>query len=193
MLKFLRYNLLICRCWSPSSLPPLLALETCSPPWAQPGWPGNPKKKSNHHLLKNVHTLQVWGRFEEQPREDYRNNAGGSSLTASSVTIRFLPKQGCPGQNTGARQDSSHTCGTWQASVSHENQFGYMHRTNPLCRPAMMELKLIQSREDILSPPSSFTASLLWKYNFGKSRTSKHNLHLDSTVPNHAWKHAVKI
>ena len=39
------------------------------------------KKKWNHHLLKNVHTCQVWWRFEEQPREDYRNNAGGSCLT----------------------------------------------------------------------------------------------------------------
>ena len=132
--------------------------------------------------------FQVWGRFEEQPREDYRNNAGGSSSTASSVIKWVLPKQGCPWQNTGARQDSSHTCRTWQANVGHENQFGYK---SPPLRPAMMELKLIQSREDILSPPSSSTASLLWKYNFGKSRTSKHILHLDNTVPMHEsmqWK-----
>ena len=37
--------------------------------------------------------MQVWGRFEEQPREDYRNNAGVSRLTASSVTPKFSPNK----------------------------------------------------------------------------------------------------
>ena len=63
ILIYLRYNLLICRCWSPSSLPPLLALETCSPPWAQPGWPGNPNKSQiiTHWKCSHIAGLgEIW-------------------------------------------------------------------------------------------------------------------------------------
>ena len=134
--------------------------------------------------------LQVWGGLEEQPGEDNWHNAGWTNNNTRCVSRLEI-------FNIYSTQYIQHVRLFWAAHLSMQRlQLFRQDLTNPrklkhkriqkvvgiedspLHRPAMMELKLIQSREDILSPPTSSTASLLWGVSF--FGTNKHILHLET-------------
>ena len=148
------------RCWSPSSQPPLLAQETCSPPWAQPGWPGNPKKSRIITYWKMFTHCRSGGDLKSSLEKTIGTMQVGrvwlAKVSSHETRLSWAEHWSTPRQQP-FMQDLTSQRKPWKT------QFGYK---SPLLRPAMMELKLIQSREDILSPPSSSTASLLWKYNY---------------------------
>lgn len=131
--------------------------------------------------------LQVWRGLEEQPGEDNWHNAGVPTITwdvcLNSKYSTFIQHV----RLFWAAHLSMQRLQLFRQDLTNPRKLKPKHKRiekatgiedSPLHRPAMMELKLIQSREDILSPPSSSTASLLWGVGF--FGTNKHILHLET-------------